>query len=114
MKARYNKISILLVLMSLVYVIYLTYISNNNLLVGASVSKNKKSDVVITNVEDYTMAYYSGIQKGDIVKRINNSNINPNEIKMNKLKNVSSMIVERDGKNVELKLTLLNDKNFST
>ncbi|MEC0397609.1 histidine kinase [Bacillus subtilis] len=60
------------------------------------------------------MASYSGIEKGDIVKRINNKKINTNEIKMNKLKNVSSMIVERNGHNLELKMTLFNDKNFTT
>lgn len=114
MKSRTNKISVLLVVISLLYVIYLTYISNNNLLVGATVSKGKNGDVVITNVDEYSMASYSGIEKGDIVKRINNQKINTKEIKMNKLKNVSSMVVERNGKDVELKLTLFNDKNFST
>ncbi len=41
MKSRTNKISVLLVVISLLYVIYLTYISNNNLLVGATVSKGR-------------------------------------------------------------------------
>ncbi|WP_326110348.1 histidine kinase [Bacillus subtilis] len=92
----------------------MTYISNNNLLVGATVSKGKNGDIVITNVDEFSMASYSGIEKGDIVKRINNKKINTNEIKMNKLKNVSSMIVERNGHNLELKMTLFNDKNFTT
>ncbi len=64
MKSRTNKISVLLVVISLLYVIYLTYISNNNLLVGATVSKGKNGDVVITNVDEYSMASYSGIEKG--------------------------------------------------
>ncbi|MEC3633490.1 histidine kinase [Bacillus subtilis] len=114
MKSRNNKISVVLVVLSLIYVIYLTYISNNNLLVGATVSKGKNGDIVITNVDEFSMASYSGIEKGDIVKRINNKKINTNEIKMNKLKNVSSMIVERNGHNLELKMTLFNDKNFTT
>ncbi|MCI4168774.1 histidine kinase [Bacillus spizizenii] len=114
MKSRNNKISVVLVLLSLIYVIYLTYISNNNLLVGATVSKGKNGDIVITNVDEFSMASYSGIEKGDIVKSINNKKINTNEIKMNKLKNVSSMIVERNGQNLELKMTLFNDKNFTT
>lgn len=114
MKSRNNKISVLLVVLSLIYVIYLTYISNNNLLVGATVSKGKNGDIVITNVDEFSMASYSGIEKGDIVKSINNKKINTNEIKMNKLKNVSSMIVERNGHNLELKMTLFNDKNFTT
>ncbi|MEC2334089.1 histidine kinase [Bacillus subtilis] len=114
MKSRNNKISVVLVVLSLIYVIYLTYISNNNLLVGATVSKGKNGDIVITNVDEFSMASYSGIEKGDIVKSINNKKINTNEIKMNKLKNVSSMIVERNGHNLELKMTLFNDKNFTT
>ncbi|MGG0136985.1 histidine kinase [Bacillus subtilis] len=108
MKSRNNKISVVLVVLSL------TYISNNNLLVGATVSKGKNGDIVITNVDEFSMASYSGIEKGDIVKSINNKKINTNEIKMNKLKNVSSMIVERNGHNLELKMTLFNDKNFTT
>ncbi|MGV6973139.1 histidine kinase [Bacillus halotolerans] len=114
MKSRNNQISVVLVLLSLIYVIYLTYISNNNLLVGATVTKDKNGDIVITNVDEFSMASYSGIEKGDIVRSINNKKINTNEIKMNKLKNVSSMIVERNGQNHELKMTLFNDKNFTT
>ncbi|MCY8280729.1 hypothetical protein, partial [Bacillus inaquosorum] len=66
MKAWYNKVSIFLILVSLVYVSYLTYISSSKLLVGAAVAKNQDNEVVITNIEEFSTAYYSGIQKGDV------------------------------------------------
>lgn len=64
MKAWYNKVSIFLILVSLVYVTYLTYISSSKLLVGAAVAENQDNEVVITNIEEFSTAYYSGIQKG--------------------------------------------------
>ncbi|MCY9134295.1 PDZ domain-containing protein, partial [Bacillus atrophaeus] len=72
MKAWHNKISILLILISLVYVGYLTYISSNKLLVGTTLEKNKANEAVITNIEEFSIAYDSGVQKGDVIKSINN------------------------------------------
>ncbi len=114
MKSKYNKISVVLILLTLVYVIYLTYISTNNLLVGATISENKQGEIKIKDVEDFTMAYYAGVQKGDIVKNINGQNVKSINIQMNKLKNVNSMVVDRNGHDIEIKLNLFNDRNFST
>lgn len=114
MKSKYNKISVVLILFTLVYVIYLTYISTNNLLVGATISENKQGEIKIKDVEDFTMAYYAGVQKGDIVKNINHQNVKSINIQMNKLKNVNSMVVDRNGHDIEIKLNLFNDRNFST
>ncbi|MGR4046889.1 histidine kinase [Bacillus velezensis] len=114
MKSKYNKVSVVLILLTLVYVIYLTYISTNNLLVGATISENKQGEIKIKDVEDFTMAYYAGVQKGDIVKNINHQNVKSINIQMNKLKNVNSMVVDRNGHDIEIKLNLFNDRNFST
>ncbi|MCY9296086.1 histidine kinase [Bacillus inaquosorum] len=115
MKAWYNKVSIFLILVSLVYVSYLTYISSSKLLVGAAVAKNQDNEVVITNIEEFSTAYYSGIQKGDVVKSINNHKVKrPLEVQKYNSNHVNSIVVERNGAKVKIKPDLMNDGNFTT
>lgn len=114
MKSWHNKISIFLIIISLVYVAYLTYISSNKLLVGATLEKNKANEVVITNIEEFSVAYDSGIEKGDIVKSIDNHEVNSSFNVKKKINHASSIVVERDGKDLEVKFDVMNDSNFST
>lgn len=114
MKLSKNTYSILLILLSLSYIFYLTYINVNNLFVGATANVNNKNQIEITKVSDYTMAYYAGVKKGDIVIKINqNKSVEPKDLKQNTLKNVRSMTVERSGEIVDLKnLSLLSEDNL--
>ncbi|PRR96579.1 histidine kinase [Bacillus atrophaeus] len=115
MKAWHNKISILLILISLVYVGYLTYISSNKLLVGTTLEKNKANEAVITNIEEFSIAYDSGVQKGDVIKSINNHKLTSSfDVQKNDLNHVSSLIVERDGKEIKINFDLMSGSNFST
>jgi two-component system sensor histidine kinase ComP len=115
MRAWYNKVSIFLILVSLVYVTYLTYISSSKLLVGAAVAKNHDNEVVVTDIEEFSTAYYSGLQKGDVIKSINNHKVKrPLEVQKYNSNHVTSIVVERDGEKVKVKPDLMNDGNFST
>ncbi|MEK3708882.1 histidine kinase [Bacillus sp. FSL K6-1005] len=114
MKLSKNTYSIILILLSMSYIFYLTYINVNNLFVGATANVNNKGQIEITRVSDYTMAYYAGVKKGDIVIKINqNQNVEPKDLKQNTLKNVRSMTVIRSGEIVEIKnLSLISEDNL--
>lgn len=59
----YKYLSLVIIILSFVYVIYLSYISVFNIFVGADVKINEQGKLEVTNVIDYTDEYYSGVKK---------------------------------------------------
>lgn len=59
----YKYLSLAFIILSFVYVIYLSYISVFNIFVGADVKINEQGKLEVTKVVDYTDEYYSGVKR---------------------------------------------------
>lgn len=109
----YKYLSLVIIILSFVYVIYLSYISVFNIFVGADVKINEQGKLEVTNVIDYTDEYYSGVKKGDIILEVNGKKGSDVQLERGRLVNVESLTVERDNKSFRLQnVSLINEENL--
>ncbi|MED4857109.1 histidine kinase [Bacillus atrophaeus] len=109
----YKLLSLVFIILSFVYVIYLTYISVFNIFVGADVKINEQGKLEVTKVVDYTDEYYSGVKKGDIILEVDGEKGSEVQLTSGRLVNVKSLIVERDNKSFHLQnVSLISEENL--
>ncbi|OAZ68730.1 Histidine kinase [Bacillus subtilis] len=109
----YKYLSLAFIILSFVYVIYLSYISVFNIFVGADVKINEQGKLEVTKVVDYTDEYYSGVKKGDIILEVNGQKGSEIQLESGRLVNVESLTVERDNKSFHLQnVSLISEENL--
>ncbi|MDO3660642.1 histidine kinase [Bacillus sp. C28GYM-DRY-1] len=109
----FKYLSLALIILSFIYVIYLSYISVFNIFVGADVKINEQGKLEVTNVVNYTDEYYSGVKKGDIILEVNGEKGSEVQLESGRLVNVESLIVERDNKSFHLQnVSLISEENL--
>ncbi len=109
----YKYLSLVFIILSFIYVIYLSYSFAFNIFVGADVKINEQGKLEVTNVLDYTDEYYSCVKKGDIILEVNGEKGSDIQLKSGRLVNVESLIVERDNKSFHLQnVSLISEENL--
>ncbi|MGM0950273.1 MAG: histidine kinase [Bacillota bacterium] len=109
----FKYLSLAFIILSFIYVIYLSYISVFNIFVGADVKINEQGKLEVTNVVDYTDEYYTGVKKGDIILEVNGEKGSEVQLESGRLVNVESLIVERDNKSFHLQnVSLISEENL--
>lgn len=109
----YKYLSLAFIILSFVYVVYLSYISVFNIFVGADVKINEQGKLEVTKVVDYTDEYYSGVKKGDIILEVNGQKGSEIQLESGRLVNVESLTVERDNKSFHLQnVSLISEENL--
>ncbi|WP_353854687.1 ATP-binding protein [Bacillus sp. Bos-x628] len=104
MKLTYTKLSALFVFLSFLFVIYISYIYVFDIFNGARVAKNENGQAEVVNVEYLSLAYTSGLKKGDIILKINGeSNLTKDHMINGKLKNVQRIDIKRGNQIISLK-----------
>ncbi|MCF7616780.1 ATP-binding protein [Bacillus sonorensis] len=99
MKSIYNKLSVILILWSFIFVIYVCYITINNNLVGLKVTNINEHSLKVVEVEKHSLAgTYAELKKGDIIHKINGGPVPVKKDKEYTLSNVLTLTIERDGK----------------
>ncbi|MCY7768549.1 histidine kinase [Bacillus haynesii] len=64
-----NAVSVLLVLLSFIYSLYICYLGLNNVFEGARL-QFQSNQLVVVKVDEYSLAEYAGLRKGDILLEI--------------------------------------------
>ncbi|MEK5502928.1 ATP-binding protein [Bacillus sp. FSL M8-0168] len=99
MKSVYNKLSVIIILLSLIYTIYVCYITFSNKLVGLKVTNINEHSLKVVEVEKRSLAdVYAELKEGDIIHKINGGPVPVKKDKEYTLSNVLTLTVERDGK----------------
>ncbi|AGN37741.1 MAG: histidine kinase [Bacillus sp. (in: Bacteria)] len=99
MKSYYNKVSLVLILLSFIYVLYVCYLSFNNNLVGLKVKNLDEYSLEVVEVKKHTLAAdYAELKEGDIIHRINGQQVPFKKDKEYTLSNVLTLTIERNGK----------------
>lgn len=84
MKSYYNKVLLVLILLSFIYVLYVCYLSFNNNLVGLKVKNLDEHSLEVVEVKKHTLAAdYVELKEGDIIHRINGQ-----QVPFKKIKNI--------------------------
>lgn len=66
-----KKFTIAVIVLSILYISYTTYISMNGIIIGTKVQKNDKSQFVIEEISKSSYGQFVGLRQGDIILKIN-------------------------------------------
>lgn len=118
MNVNYNKLSLIIILISLAFVPYIIYVNLHSSYLGMTMEFNAKNEYQVFQIEKGSLAQSLGFKNGDIIREINGKNVDKlksNEEELEKeLNDVKSLIVERDGEIglVETGYELLSYESF--
>ncbi|MER0465830.1 two-component system sensor histidine kinase ComP [Bacillus cabrialesii subsp. cabrialesii] len=103
MKNLIKKFTVAVIVLSILYISYTTYISMNGIIIGTKVHKNDKSQFVIEEISQSSYGQFVGLRQGDIILKINKENPSEKHLKWGYLSHINSLDILRSGKKIHLK-----------
>ncbi|WP_330937911.1 ATP-binding protein [Bacillus licheniformis] len=101
MRVNYNKLSLIIILLSLSLVPYIIYVNLHSSYLGMTMQFNEKNEYQVFEIEKGSLAQSLGFKKGDVILEINGKSVEKLRADDGKLadelSDVKLMIVERDG-----------------
>ncbi|KIN53690.1 hypothetical protein B4145_3476 [Bacillus subtilis] len=98
-----KKFTIAVIVLSILYISYTTYISMNGIIIGTKVQKNDKSQFVIEEISKSSYGQFVGLRQGDIILKINEEKPSDKHLKWGYLSHINSLDILRSGKKIHLK-----------
>ncbi|MEC1546585.1 two-component system sensor histidine kinase ComP [Bacillus halotolerans] len=102
MKNLIKKFTLTVIVMSVLYVCYITYISMNGIIIGTKVQKNHKNQFVIEEISESSYGQFVGLRTGDIILKINEEKPSEKHLKWGYLSHINSLDILRYGKKIHL------------
>ncbi|WP_187444585.1 ATP-binding protein [Bacillus swezeyi] len=100
MRVNYNKLSLIIILLSLSLVPYIINVNLHSSYLGMTMQFNEKNEYQVFEIEKGSLAQSLGFKKGDIIREINGKSVEKLRSEDGKLadelSDVKSIIVERD------------------
>lgn len=97
-----KKFTLTVIVMSVLYVCYITYISMNGIIIGTKVQKNHKNQFVIEEISESSYGQFVGLRTGDIILKINEEKPSEKHLKWGYLSHINSLDILRYGKKIHL------------
>ncbi|MEC2167586.1 histidine kinase [Bacillus velezensis] len=115
MKNFIKQFTISVIILSLVYVCYVSYININGIIIGTKVIENKNKQFQVIEMSETTYGKFVGLEKGDIILKINKEKPSAKFLKGDNLSHIKSLDVSRNGKQIHLDdFDIVNlDKSYS-
>ncbi|KAF1678219.1 MULTISPECIES: sensor histidine kinase [Bacillus] len=115
MKNFIKQFTISVIILSIVYVCYVSYININGIIIGTKVIENKNKQFQIIEMSETSYGKFVGLETGDIILRINKEKPSAKFLKGDNLNHIKSLDVSRNGKQIHLDdFDIVNlDKSYS-
>lgn len=115
MKNFIKQFTISVIILSIVYVCYISYININGIIIGTKVIENKNKQFQVIEMSETSYGKFVGLKTGDIILRINKEKPSAKFLKGDNLSHIKSLDVSRNGKQIHLDdFDIVNlDKSYS-